>query len=151
MSQHCNMSHFEKFANFGMTCGVQKSNIGYIFEARKKSPHESLKNVILPDVMRGFFPSIKNVADVWFFNTALFLWHVLFSQSWMHHIIMKNTLRRKIKGFIYILSSSCLAPFGRSKETLLLWHLLFSHSRHSSHNYKNYIKKENQRFYIHFE
>ena len=63
MSQHCNMSHFEKFANFGMTCGVKKSNIGYIFDARKKSPHESLKNVILPEVMQGFFPSIENVAD----------------------------------------------------------------------------------------
>ena len=57
------MSHFEKFANFGMTCGVKKSKIGYIFYARKKSPHESLKNVILPDVMRGFFPGIGSVDD----------------------------------------------------------------------------------------
>ena len=112
MSQHCNMSHFEKFANFGMTCGLKKSNIGYIFYARKKSPHDSLKNVILPDIMRGFFPSIKNVADVWFFNTALFLWHVLFSQSRHASHNYKNTLRRKIKGFIYFLSSSCLALFG---------------------------------------
>jgi len=53
------MSNFEKFANFGMTCCVKKSNIGYIFDARKKSPHEALKNVILLDIMRDFFLASK--------------------------------------------------------------------------------------------
>ena len=40
MSQPCNMSHFEKIENSGMTCGVKNSNFGFIFEARTKSPHD---------------------------------------------------------------------------------------------------------------
>ena len=124
MLQHCNMSHFEKFANFGMTCGVKKLNIGYIFYARKKSPHESLKNVILPDVMQGFFPSIKNVAAVWFFDTALFLWHVLFSQSRHASHNYKKYFEKKIKGFIYILSSSFPALFGSTFENFQKNHFL---------------------------
>ena len=42
----------------------------------------------------------------------------------MHHIIIKNTLRRKIKGFIYILSSSCLALFGSIFENFQKNHFL---------------------------
>ena len=84
MLQHCNMSHFEKFANFGMTYGVKKSDIGYIFDARKKSPHDVRQNYIFKGLMRGFFPSIKIVANFWFFNAAshpkirkfLKMWHV---------------------------------------------------------------------------
>ena len=84
MLQHCNMSHFEKFVNFGMTCGVKKSNIDYIFDARKKSLHDVRQNYIFKGLMRGFFPSFKNVADVWFLDTAfhpkirkfLKMWHV---------------------------------------------------------------------------
>ena len=34
MSQPCNMSHFEKIDNSGMTCGVKSSNFGFIFEPR---------------------------------------------------------------------------------------------------------------------
>ena len=38
MSQPCNMSHFEKFENSGMTRDVKNSNFGFIFEAMTNSP-----------------------------------------------------------------------------------------------------------------
>ena len=68
MSQHCNMSHFEKFANFGMTYGVKKSNIGYIFDVRKKSPHDVRQNYIFKGLMRGFY-SLWSITK--YRNTAL--------------------------------------------------------------------------------
>ena len=43
MSQPCNMSHFEKIKNSGMTCGVKNSNFGFIFEDRTKSLHDIQK------------------------------------------------------------------------------------------------------------
>ena len=55
MSQHCNMSQFEKFENFGMTCGVKKSNICYILDGKKKSPHDVRQNYIFKGLMRDFF------------------------------------------------------------------------------------------------
>ena len=64
MSQPCNMSHFEKIDNSGMTCGVKSSNFGFIFEARTKSPHDVREKCIFSDVMRGFCPSFKNEAEI---------------------------------------------------------------------------------------
>ena len=42
----------------------------------------------------------------------------------MHHIIIKNTLKKKIKGFIYILSSSFPALFGSTFENFQKNHFL---------------------------
>ena len=52
MSQHCKMSQFKKFENFGMTCVVKKSNIDYIFDARKKSLHDVRQNYIFKELVR---------------------------------------------------------------------------------------------------
>ena len=41
------MSHFEKIDNSGMNCGVKRSNFGFNFEPRTKSPHDVRKNTLL--------------------------------------------------------------------------------------------------------
>ena len=120
MSRYFNMSQFEKFANFGMTCGVKKSNIGYIFDARKNPRMMSGKITFLRDSCKVFAPTSKTKRLFDFLTPPYYYDICYFHIVDIHHIIIKTTLRRKIKGFIYILSSSCLAPFGRSKETLLL-------------------------------
>jgi len=112
MSQHCNMSLFEKFANFGMTCGVKKLKFGYIFYARKKSPHVVRQNYIFKGLMQGLCSNLKNKAAFDFLTPPYFCDMCYFPRVDIHLINIKNTLRRTIKGLIYILSSSCLALFG---------------------------------------
>ena len=64
LSQPCNMSLFVKVENSGMKCAIKISNFGFIFEARTKSPHDVREKCIFSDVMRGFFPSFKNEAEI---------------------------------------------------------------------------------------
>ena len=75
------MSHFEKFEKICLTSGVKFFKHGIIFEVGAKSSSQKLWNCISEILTWGFVSNFKNKAVFEKFNTALFLWHVLFSQS----------------------------------------------------------------------
>ena len=74
--------YLDHIENFGMNCGVQSSNFCFIFKARTKSPHDVRKNTIFSDIMQGFWPSFKNEAEIWLFNTSIHARILNFLKTW---------------------------------------------------------------------
>ena len=73
----------------------------------------------------GFFSLTSKIKQHFDFLTPPYFCDMCyFHRVDMHHIIIKNTLRRKIKVLIYILSSSCLVLFGSIFENFQKNHFL---------------------------
>ena len=89
-----------------MSSGVNFFKHSFIFEVyRAKLSRVNLQNCISEVYTRGFFSNFKNKAVFEKINTALFLWHALFSQSGSSSNIFLNTFIKKIIDLVPFLSS----------------------------------------------
>ena len=88
-----------------MKSGVTFFKHGFIFEVRKKSPHDVRKNCISERLMRRFFSKFKNKATFEKSHTTYFCDMCYFRKVGLHHTFFKNTSIKKIIGLAPILSS----------------------------------------------
>ena len=99
-------------------------NLATILMLGKNPRMLSGKITFLRDSCGGFALTSKTKRHFDYYTPPYFCDMCYFRRVDIHHINIKNTLRRKIKGFIYILSSSCLALFGSIFENFQKNHFL---------------------------